>query len=166
MANAVEVDIAEAIKDELNGHDFGIAFCAERSEADVSVPLTTLGLLRVDVVPWLPQQELETRGDVEYTVDVDVLIRKRFEPSEQQITNGRITTEDTDRLRQLRQDIGEFFLPSSPTQGSRRLSNFTVASLREVKVMAGLVRGHLKQHHQFTGWLRLTFVVDRVAGEA
>src|SRR5690349_889552 len=107
MANAAEVDIAEAVKDELNARDFGIAFQAERSEADPTVPLEDLNKLRVDVVPWLPQTALATRGTLRYTIPIDILIRKRFAGDQQDISTGRIPKEETDKLRKLRQDIAE-----------------------------------------------------------
>lgn len=161
MANAVEVDIAEAIKDELNAHDFGITFRAERSEADASTPLTDLGAVHVDVIPWLPQPELDARGTVEYTVQVDVLIRKRFEASEQSQNTGLVPISETDRLRKLRQDITEYFLPCEPAQSGRRLTAITDATIDELKVMSGMVRPHMKQYRQFTAWLRLTYLTSR-----
>lgn len=163
MANAVEVDIAEAIKDELNSHDFGIAFQAERNEADPTVPLEEINQLRIDVVPWLPLSVLATRGTLRYSAPTDILIRKRFEGSQQSISSGRIPKEETDRLRKLRQDIAEFFMPSQTTNTGRSLTAIPNANWVETKVMAGLVRQHLKLHSQFTGWLRITYAVQKAA---
>lgn len=161
MPNAVEVDIAEAIKDELNDATFSLAFDAERSEADATVPLTGLSTLRVDVVPWLPQPELDARGLITYAVDVDILIRKRFPPSDQDASTGRIPTTETDALRYLRQEITEFFLPCQPNQDGRALTDVADASWQETKVISGMVRPHFKQHRQFTAWLRVTYSISR-----
>lgn len=164
MSNAVEVDIAEAIKSELNSATFSLSFTAVRTEADPTVPLTELGTLRVDVVPWLPQIELAARGVLRYVVQTDILIRKRFEPSQQDGTTGLIPSATVDALRKLRQDITELFLPSQPTQTGRKLTAVPYANWAETTVMSGLVRPHMKQHRQYTGWIRVTYHVPKQWG--
>lgn len=162
MANAVEVDIAEAIKDELNDATFSIAFDAERSEADATVPLIELDTLRVDVVPWTATPSLQDRKVIGYVIETDILIRKRFEPSDQDVATGRIPTAETDALRQLRQEISEFFMPSQPSYTGRQLTDVPGAHWKETKVVAAMVRPHFKQYRQFTAWIRVTHQLGRV----
>lgn len=161
MANAVEVDIAEAIKEELNSATFVVKVVAERSEADATVPLTELGTLKVDVVPWTATSSLQDRAVIGYVVETDILIRKRFESSEQD-GEGRVPTVETDRLRQLRQEIAEFFMPSQPTYTGRALTDVPGAHWRETKVVAAMVRPHFKQYRQFTAWIRVIHQLGRV----
>lgn len=163
--SAVEVDIAEAIKDELNDEDFGIAFQAERNYADVSKMLTDLGTLHVDVVPWKSESELGDRGELHYTVETDILLRKRFGGSDQDVSTGLIPNADIDSLMELRQKIGEFFTPSQVTsQTGRELTAQPNAVWESTKCMAAYVRQHLKANRQFTGWLRVTYSISRAAG--
>lgn len=161
--SAVEVDIADAVAAVLNLRDFGVEFTAEFNEADPTVPLEKLNELRVDIVPWMPDVEPEDRGEVKYSVQIDVLIRKRFNKSHLESATGRVSRTETSALRKLRQDITEFFMPSAPDNSGTVLTAVPTARWQDTKVMSGLVRGHLKQHHQFTGWIRLTFDISKAA---
>lgn len=163
--SAIEIDIAEAIKDELNGEAFSQRFEAERNYADASKLLTDMDTLHVDVVPWRAESTLADRGELEYTVETDVVIRKRFGVTEQSPSTGEIPVATIDELMGLRQEISEFFTPSAVTgQTGRELTAVPNASWQETKVMASYVRPHLKQNRQFTGWIRLTYQVSRAAG--
>ena len=164
--SAVEVDVAEAIADELNAEDFGVVFTATRNYADASVLLTDLQTLHVDVVPWKAELELVSRGELEYTVETDILIRQRIGMIEQDLYSGEIPNDVIDDLLELRQKIGEFFAPSQQTnQSGRVLSAMPKAAWQSTRCMASYVRPHLKQNRQFTGWLRVTYSVQRAAGE-
>ncbi len=163
--SAIEVDIAEAIADELNGEDFDVVFTATRSYADPSVLLTDLQTLHVDVVPWKAESELVSRGHLEYTVDTDVLIRQRVGLIDQDVYTGEMPNDVIDDLMHLRQKIGEFFTPSQTTgQSGRVLTAVPDAAWQATRCMAAYVRPHLKQNRQFTGWLRITYTVQRAAG--
>lgn len=163
--SAVEVDIAEAIKDELNNYDFGQSFTATRNYSDVATKLETLDQLIVDVVPWSSESSLEDRGELTYTVLTDILIRRRFGMPEQETGSGEIDTDEIDALMELRQKIGEYFTPSQVTgQDGRRLTDQPNAAWQETKTMAAYVRPHLRQFRQFTGWLRITYQICRAAG--
>ena len=138
---AIEVSIAEAIKDELNENTWSMEFVAVRNEADPATPLTSLGEVRVDVVPWQPMTELESRGEILYTVPVDILIRKRFGAGDQQLdTTGEIDVSETDRLRNLAQEIREFWMPSQTTKDGRELTAVPNAAWEETRIMAAMVR--------------------------
>lgn len=163
--SAVEVDIAEAIKDELNTYDFGHSFKADRNYADVSTKLEVIDELTVHVVPWSAESNLEDRGELTYTVQTDVLIRKRFGMPAQETGSGEIDATEIDALMELRQKIGEYFTPSQVTsQNGRRLADQPNAVWIETKTMAAYVRPHLRQFRQFTGWLRITYQICRAAG--
>lgn len=163
---AVLSDIADAITTELNGHTWSQAFTAERSYADWNEKLVDAEVLHVDVVPWrTADDELDDRGEITYRCDIDVLIRKRFGLTDQQI-DGRIANEDVDDLLGLHQEIREFWLPShdNVNQTGRRLTDVPNASWVATRSMADYVRPHFKQHRQYTGWLRITFELSRVPG--
>ena len=163
--SAVEVEIAEAIKDELNSNTWSMEFLAVRSEADPATPLTSLGEVRVDVVPWQPTTELESRGEILYTVPVDILVRKRFGAADQALDDsGEIDLYETDRLRNLAQEIREFWMPSQTTKHGRELTAVPNAAWDETRIMAAMVRPHFRQYRQFTAWVRVTYTLSKVAG--
>lgn len=163
--SAVEVDIAEAIATELNADAFSQPFMASMNYADISTPLTEMDELKVDVVPWKSESELSDRGELEYTIETDIVIRKRFGVQDQVVTTQAIEKNAINEMMQLRQEISEFFTPSQVTgQTGRSLSDQPNASWQETKVMASFVRPHLRQFRQFTGWLRITYQICRAAG--
>lgn len=166
MAESVEVLIAEAIAEEIRLKDFGPEFFVKRSYADVSVPLKDNDdELRVDVVPFRSESSLVSRADLEYTVETDVLIRKKFTAKQQDVDSGEIQTEDVDELMKLRQDIEEYFASSQDTnQTGRQLTDIQDAVWQNSRTMASYVRNHLRVHRQFTGWIRLTYLIARAAG--
>jgi len=164
MPNSIEIQIADAIASELNGEDFGLEFKAERSYADISSPLEDMDVLKVDVVPWSAESTLNSRGSLLYTVETDVVIRKRFEPRTQDVRTGRIPVADIDLLMKLRQDIKEFFEPSQASQDGRSLADVPDAVWSGTRTMAAYVRGHLKTLRQFTAWIRIEYEIGRVAG--
>lgn len=163
--SAVEVDIAEAIATALNAEEFSQSFAASMSYADIATALTETDELKVDVVPWKSESELADRGELEYTVETDIVIRKRFSVQDQVVTTQEINKDAINEMMQLRQEISEFFTPSQVTgQTGRSLSSQPNASWQSTKVMASFVRPHLRQFRQFTGWLRITYQICRAAG--
>lgn len=166
MAESVEVLIADAIAKEIRAKDFGPEFLVKRSYADVSVPLKDLdNELRIDVVPFRSESSLSSRADLEYAVETDVLIRKKFTAQQQDVDSGEIQNEDIDELMKLRQDIEEYFSCSQETsQTGRRLADVPDAAWDRSRTMASYVRQHLRLHRQFTGWIRFTHLISRAAG--
>lgn len=150
---AVVVDIAEKVKDALNGHTFTPTFTAARGYAEWDQPLedddTTL---HVDVVPLQPgpDLELEERGAVDYTVQIDVGVRKRVGTASRNDTTGRIEASVLDGLVALVEQIAEFFLTDRLTD-----TNTAVWQGTEIKLLWS--KKHVRTMGQFFGFVRLTF---------
>lgn len=159
-------DVAAAIAAELNAaNSFVLDFQAERSYADWQLVLQDANELRVDVVPLSAKLRDETRGSWEYTVAVNVCIRFRFDPQFQDDETGRMRIEEIDRLADLTQQIGEFFMPCQTSQDGRALSDLEEAVLDTTAPDGGVefpVIGsaeHLQQHRMFLSIVRLTYRV-------
>lgn len=166
MPEAVIVEVAEAVKEAIKGHDFGVHFELERSYAEWSDELTTLDELRVDVVPWLDLPNLGASGLLDYPQTIDVLIRKRFGQTEYSPDTGRIDRSDVDRLMLFVQDLWEFFVPCQPTQTGILTTEAGYRAAWDpetTKMMNHYVRPHLRKL-QFTGWIRLGFLVSKDVG--
>lgn len=163
MANAVEVDIAEAIVTALNAETFDLSFVAERSYADWNEKLEGIGKLKVDVVPWSVTPEQSGIGSIAYTCETDILIRKRFDESQKDQSSGRVLTSEVDALAKLRQDIYELFMPCLPSQTGRNLTTLADATWQATVIKSSYVRPHMKIR-QFTSWLRVTYRYDKAVG--
>lgn len=162
---SVLIDIAEAIKDEINSASWHLSFSAQRSYADWSEQLSDLNVVHVDVVPWKSSDdELDDRGEVVYRCETDILIRRRF-GSDQQGSDGRVLIAQMDAMLDLHQALREFWMPSQAdvSHTGRRLTAVPNASWVSTRNMADYVRTHFKSR-QYTGWLRIAFEITRVPG--
>lgn len=114
MANSKDIDVAEAIKDEIAGHAFDVTVdLVKRSYAnpEVDVPLID-GQIRVDVYP-IYSTPLPSRGDKDWEVHTGVVIRKKFATNEIDDNDGGVPVlASLDELLKLRADIYEFFAPN------------------------------------------------------
>lgn len=153
---AVDIDIADAVKDALEAGAFSVAIEPVRSYAEWDEALEDLNTLHVDVVPVQtgPATELETRGEVEYTCEIDIGVRYRFGTSESESSTGRVAVEEVDRLKLLVQEIAEFFMTD-------RFDDATAGVWQETEIKLGWSRKHLRQMRQFFGFVRLTFLATR-----
>ena len=157
MTTSVVVDIAEKVKDALNGHVFSQTFTATRGYAEWDKPLedddTTL---HVDVVPLQPGPDLELseRGTVDYAVEIDIGVRKRLGVASQNDTTGRIETATLDALLLLVEEIAEFF-PAD------RLTDASTAAWQSTEIKLLWSKKHLRTMRQFFGFLRLTFTATK-----
>ena len=148
--------VATGVTDALAGGTFSLPLTAERSYADWELPLDDDAAddLRVDVVPVNnPETELESRGQVNYKVAAEIVVRKKLNVSEQDPTTGRIELAEIDALVALVLEIHQFFL-------SARLASYDSASWDKTEVRAAYIPKHLRQHRQFTGIVRVTFDVS------
>ena len=163
---AVLIEVADAVSDALNGHDFGIPFTAQRSYADWNDELADLAEVKVDVVPFRSVPDLDSVGTYEIPVTIDILIRKHFDYSDQD-SDQTIPNEIIDPLIKLVQDVWEFFAPSQANgahTGRLTLTSGLSAawdSDNPARVMADYVRPHLRKMRQFTGWIRVGYVVSK-----
>lgn len=161
---AVLVACADAVVRTLNADpedNFGQQFEAKRSYADWELAFEDdsddRGRLHVDVVPvsQLPT-ELETRGSVSYTPSIDVVVRFAL-GQEFREANGEFTLDQLDALVLFVQRIAEFF--TADRFGDAE--DFAWDADTGTKIMAAYKPSHLRQHHQFTGIVRIPFTASR-----
>lgn len=164
MTNSVDIQVADAIVAAIQAATFDIATpLTERSYADFNEPLEGLSAARIDVVPWDCKAEQDTRGTHEYTIETDILIRRRFGLQSQDGVTGGIPNAVVDEMPKLRQDIYELLAPAQPSR-TGRLAATPDAAFEECKIMAAMVRPHWKKYRQFTAWLRVTYLWSKAPG--
>lgn len=153
---AVDLEIADAVVTALEAGTFSKSIEPVRSYAEWDEELKDFDELHVDVVPLQtgPATELDDRSSVEYTCEIDVGVRYRFGPSEQESTTGRIDTSDMDACKLLVQEIAEFFITD-------RFADSPFAIWQNTEIKLGWSRKHLRQMRQFFGFVRLTFLATR-----
>lgn len=155
--SAVVVEVAEAVKEQLNGHDFGIPLEAVRVHARRRLKADKLTELRVDVVPVMWTNGLASRGSGDTDAIVDVFIRKKMTETEQD-HEGQVANEEIDTLVELAEDIADLFRPEQPNRDGG-LTDYDQASWKETKVMSGYVTDKFAQTRIFMAQIRLTFNV-------
>jgi len=140
---ATTVDIAEAVKEALNGGSFSQAFGAVRAYRP-EYDLEGLKDLRVTVVPKALEVAPVSRGSANHNVDVDVAVQKRT----------GMDTSAVDALMALVEEIADYFrqkrLPDHETAVWVGATNEPVYSPE-----------HLREHGVFTSVLTLSFRVVR-----
>lgn len=153
---AVDIDIADAVTTALNAATLSKSFTAIRSYAEWEEALEDLDALHVDVVPLQtgPAFELDDRGSAEYTCEIDVGVRYRFGSESQESATGRVDVDEIDALKQLVQEIAEYFTPD-------RFDDATAGLWQATEIKLGWSRKHLRQMRQFFGFVRLTFTATR-----
>lgn len=160
---SILIQTADAIVTELNtptGHTWSLEFTAERSYADWDLALDDTaqrGVLLCDVVPVsrLPVA-LETQSSVAYSPAIDVVFRKKFEPADAQVDDGKITLSAVDELVTLVEEVNEYF-------AAMRLTGFDSAvwdPSRDIELTA-VIHRHLREHDQYTGIIRLPFLASQ-----
>ncbi len=156
MPEAVLVTTASAVAAALNAapaDTFDYKFNPERSYADWELPLEDSkpsdGSVLVDVVPVPPlPTELTTRGLIGYTPSVDIVIRLRLDPSNRE-ADGRLEVAQIDGLLRFVEQVSEYF-------STDRLTS-TDAVWQSTQILRAFVPQHLREKHQFTAQIRLTF---------
>jgi len=150
---AVDIAIADAVVDALGDGVFCLPVSPVRSYAEWDEALEDFEVLHVDVVPVQmgPSVELDSRGDAEYAVEIDVGVRYRFGEIEQRLLTGTVSVEDMDVLKLLVQEIAQFLWTD-------RLADVNAATLQDVEIKLGWSRKHLRQLRQFFGFVRLKFL--------
>ena len=149
---SVLVQVADAIKTELDGGSFVRTFGCERNYADWDDALEERDELRVDVVPFgHGAPELDSRGSTEYRCQVDVVVRYRFgQPDQNEI--GGIETARIDELVELVEQLHQHLCDPA----ERRFTNYTAATWWSTDVATSYARNHLRELRQFTAILRVT----------
>ena len=149
------LDVADAIVDAINAHDWGQPVRAERSYADIDAPLEQLDSLVCDVL--VPQEidglELDSSGSDKTTATYEIALRKRMVAAERDQTAGNWRREDVDRLVNLALDISRYF-------NADRFSGIEAAWI-DTQVPQIYSRQELRELGQFTAVIELTYELHR-----
>ena len=143
---AVVTDIAEAVKDELNGGSFSQSFTAERHYQPV-FELPEMKTLHVTVVPKGMTINPASRGLIQHDYQIDIAVQKKF-------STGDGGNTELDALMTLVEEIGDFFR-------RRRLSGLPNAACVKIENTPIYAAEHMEQLRQFTSVITLTFRVLR-----
>jgi hypothetical protein len=163
-AEAYLVDVANAMQIAVANHDFGIAFNSEMSYADATKKLEEYtGKLNIDFVPWRSLPSFTAKRVLQYECSVDVVARKKFNPKgDQELSTGRTSKEEINRLIKLVQDVDEFFLLDA---AAKELTLPTIggwkATVQSSDKKQDYSRLHLYTADQFTGWVRVTYLASK-----
>ena len=133
-------DIAEAVKDELNGGEFSQAFTAERHYQPV-FELKDMKTLHVTVVPKDVELQLATRNTSQHDCRVDVAIQKKLETTD---------LSEIDELMGLVEEIMTYL-------SRRKLSSVPNALWIRTANEPIYAAEHLEQFRQFTSIVTLTY---------
>jgi len=137
-------DVAEAVKAELNAHEFSAEFEAVRAYVPL-FDLAEMKDLHVTIVPKGLTVEGGSRKASQHDVQVDVAIQKKLE-SEDNV--------EIDALMALVEEISDFLK-------FKRLEGFPGAAWLKVENAPVYSQEHLSEMRQFTSVLMLTYRVMR-----
>lgn len=155
MTDARLVAVAKEVEALIDAASFSSEFELERSYADWDLELEEADCVRVDVVPVGHEStELTSKRYLEYEIQIDVAIRKRFDVTDQ-TDEGRIDVEEIDALVRLTEEMSEFFMAD-------RFTNLTDTAWSSTDIKAAPVKQHLRAMRQFTGIVRLGFRTTRL----
>jgi len=134
------IDIAEAVKEELNGGEFSQAFTAERHYQPV-FELKDMKTMHVTVVPKDIEMQLATRNSSQHDCRVDVAVQKKLESAD---------LAEIDGLMGLVEEIAAFLC-------RRKLESVPNALWIKTANEPIYAAEHLEQFRQFTSILTLTY---------
>ena len=140
---SVIVEVAEAVKTELNGHEFSQEFTAERHYRPL-FDLKDMKDLHVTVVPKGVTLTTAGRDRAQHDIQVDIAVQKKVTAS----------LDEADVLMGLVEEIADFFR-------LRRLVEYSGAVWVATENSPVFAPEHLEQLGQFTSVLTLTFRVLR-----
>ena len=134
----VAVDIAEAVKDEINDNTFSVAITATRAFVP-HFDLKDMAALHVTVVPMTLDVAAASRGAATNNVDVDVVVQKIVDPD---------SIAAVDALMSIVQEIADFFR-------LRRLTEYSASWVGTRQVLFS--PEHMNEKRLFTNVLTFTF---------
>ena len=143
---AVITDIAEAVKDELNGASLSQEFTAERCYQP-AFELADMKTLHVTVVPKGVTVEPASRGLIQDDYQIDVAVQKK-------LSAATADNAELDELMGLVEEIGDFFR-------RRRLEAVPDAVCVKIENVPIYAPEHISELRGFTSILTLTFRVLR-----
>ena len=136
------IDIAEAVKDSLNGATFSQAFTAERRYQPL-FELKDMKDLHVTVVPSGVASVTLGRGRAQHDIRIDVAVQKKL---------GKGDAAELDPLMTLVDEIAERFR-------SKRLEGYSNAVWVKTENAPIYAQEHMDELRQFTSLLTFTFRV-------
>ena len=137
---ATIINIAEAVKDELNGGTFSQSFTAQR-HYQPTFELKDMKTLHVTVVPKDIEMQLATRNSSQHDCRIDVAVQKK-------VTIGDIA--ELDELMGLVEEVIAFL-------SRRKLASVPNALWIKTANEPIFAAEHLEQFGQFTSILTLTY---------
>ena len=137
---AVIINIAEAVKEELNGASFSQAFTAER-HYQPTFELKDMKTLHVTVVPKDIEMQLATRNSSQHDCQIDVAIQKKLETAD---------LAEVDELMGFVEEIISFL-------SRRKLALAPNALWIKTANEPIYAAEHMEQFRQFTSILTLTY---------
>ena len=157
---AVIVDVAEAVKDQLNDHDFDLEFTAVRGNSKQRKTLKELKALTVDVVRVKWSTKKEDRGQPSKLPTIDIFVRQKLGSVNQEQATGEIPNDETDPLVALAESIVELFEPDQGDDDKDgRLDTYEDAAWKSTDVMTGFVNDKFAETRVWQAQIRLTFEV-------
>lgn len=137
---AAIIDIAEAVKEELNGGTFSQSFTAQR-HYQPTFELKDMKTLHVTVVPKDIEMQLATRNTSQHDCRIDVAIQKKLQSAD---------LAEIDELMGLVEEIINFM-------SRRKLASAPSALWIKTVNEPIYATEHLEQFRQFTSILTLTY---------
>jgi hypothetical protein len=137
------VDIADALAEALNGHEFSVEFEAVREYRPV-LDLPDMKTLRVSVVPKGVVMVPADRSRVQHDVEVDVLVQKKLDAGD---------STELDALMSFVEEIAGFLK-------FKRLESVAASWVKTVNEPI-FAPDHLEQLRQFTSVLTVTYRLVR-----
>lgn len=156
MSDAVLVATAEGVLTALNAEEYSQKFTAVRSYAQwqQKFDVAEAAGLRVDIVPVSKlEAELETRGSIGWSPRSDIIVRKKFGDADLSQVDGKPKNESVDPLILLVEEIFASLV-------ARRIAAGDAAAWSDEEILAAYLPSHLREKHQFTGWIRVTHAVQ------
>ena len=99
--------------------------------------------------------EFQTREESETEVELDLVVRKRFDLASQHGQTGKLMMRDVDEYVGFFEELVEYLRE----RDHRQLSAYTDAHLIKSKIRMPYVPEHLRKWNQFTGLARLTYYI-------
>lgn len=161
--------VAEAVKEAINAEDFGVAFTASRTDADLDTLLeeTSDSAVRVDVMAWECPYDRVDSSAMSYYPTTRVIVRKRMATTDRDGTTGEILNASRDALNLLLQKILEHFAPSQEhSQTGHALSGYPQAAWHDMdaKQKTNHLRPVMRTAGLYVGWVDITHAVTITIG--
>ena len=134
----IAVEIAEAVKDEINAETFSVAITATRAFLP-KYDLKDMSTLHVTVVPKALEVTTATRATATNNIDVDVVVQQIVDPD---------SISAVDALMAIVQEIADFFR-------LRKLTEYSASWVGTQQVLYSVE--HMNEKRLFTNVLTFTF---------